>query len=131
MLTKSHNRIIFGAFIGAFGGSSFVMSVFPIAVGLLFEQITGVALLFTLYYTIPLAAFWAAAGALTGWLSKMREGAVIMGLCGAISGSLVGATLMSEPNIGLEVILSGAVVGLAYGIPAGLLMGGAFRRPTE
>ncbi|HMQ56117.1 MAG TPA: hypothetical protein PKD98_28810 [Anaerolineae bacterium] len=131
MLSKTHNRIIFGAFIGAFGGSSFILSIFPIAMGLLFDQLSGNALIETLYYTLHIALLWGIGGAITGWLGKMRDGAAIMGLCGIIAGVIVSLALLAQPDTGTILVLAGALVGLAYGIPAGLLVGGALRRPVE
>ncbi|MCB0197029.1 MAG: hypothetical protein KDJ65_34090 [Anaerolineae bacterium] len=131
MLQKTHNRIIFGALIGAFGGSSFVISVYPILIGLLFSELTGNALLFTFIYTVPAAILWAIGGAITGWLGKMREGAIVMGLCGLIIGIIISAKLLGEASNSFALIAGGAAVGLLYGIPAGLLMAGAFRRTAE
>lgn len=129
MLQKTHNRVIFGGFIGAFGGSSFVLSVYPIAIGLLFDQLSGNALLLTLVYVIPVAALWGIGGAVSGWFGKMREGAIAMGLCGLISGILMSTSLLHESGVTSTILLAGAVVGLIYGIPAGLLISGALRRP--
>ncbi|MCB0211283.1 MAG: hypothetical protein KDJ52_18225 [Anaerolineae bacterium] len=131
MLQKTHNRIIFGALIGAFGGSSFVISVYPILIGLLFAELSGNALLFTFIYTVPAAILWAIGGAVTGWLGKMREGAIVMGLCGLIIGIIISTQLIGETGNGSAIIAGGAVIGLLYGIPAGLLMAGAFRRAAE
>ncbi|MCB0163900.1 MAG: hypothetical protein KDI79_06735 [Anaerolineae bacterium] len=128
MLQKTHNRVIFGGLIGAFGGSSFVLSVYPIAIGLLFEQLSGNALLLTLVYVIPVAVLWGIGGAVSGWLGKMREGAAIMALCGLISGILISANLLGESG-GSTILLAGGLIGLIYGIPAGLLISGALRRP--
>lgn len=131
MLQKTHNRIIFGGLIGAFGGSSFVLSVYPIAIGLLFDQLSGNALLLTFVYSIPVTILWAVGGGLSGWLGKMRDGAIVMGICGIISGIMISASLLNETGIDTTVVLAGALVGLVYGIPAGLLIAGAFRRPEE
>ena len=131
MLQKTHNRIIFGAIIGAFGGSSFVLSIYPVAIGRLFEQLSGNALLLTFIYSIPLAILWAVGGGLTGWLGKMRDGAIVMGICGIISGVVISANLLSEAGGSTNIVLTGAIIGLIYGLPAGLLIAAAFRRREE
>lgn len=129
MLQKTQNRVIFGSLIGAFGGSSFVLSVYPIAIGLLFDQLSGNSLLMTLAYVIPVTALWGIGGGVSGWLGKMREGAIIMGLCGLIAGILISTNLLNQSGITNTIILAGAIVGLIYGLPAGLLISGALRRP--
>lgn len=131
MLSKTHNRIIFGALIGALGGTSFMLSVYPVAIGLLFDQLSGNSLLQTVYYTLYIALLWSLGGAISGWLGTMRNGAAIMGLCGLVAGLGVSVMLLGEPDTGALLVLAGALIGLAYGVPAGLLVGGALRRPVE
>lgn len=128
MLQKTQNRVIFGGLIGAFGGSSFVLSIYPIAIGLLFDQLSGNALLFTLSYVIPVTVLWAIAGAICGWLGKMRDGAIVLGLCGATSGIPMSTAFLGESSSS-AILLGGALIGLIYGVPAGLLISGALRRP--
>ena len=71
----------------------------------------------------PITLMWAIGGMLVsrhggGWL-----GAVLMGLCGAVSGTALALVVGGNEA---SFSLAGALVGLLYGAPAGILLGLAF-----
>lgn len=119
---KSWFRPLIGLPLGLAAGFSFVMMVFPYGIVRLYgtlpfdlRELMGMA--------GPITLMWAIGGMLVsrhggGWL-----GAVLMGLCGAVSGT---ALALAVGGSEAAFSMAGALVGLLYGAPAGILLGLAF-----
>lgn len=120
-------RVLLGVLVGGLGGVGLVGTIFPyIAVNVL-GHLSLEALINIKGYSLPIALLWAFGGATVGWWGGVRAGAAVMGLCGLLAGLTLG--LAVNPG-DLLVIGLGALIGLSYGLPGGLIMGRVFPKPA-
>lgn len=123
MLAKrSWFRPLIGLPLGLAAGFSFTMIIFPYGIVRLYGSLPF-DLRELMSMAGPITLMWAIGGALVsrhggGWL-----GAVLLGLCGAASGTALALGVgVNEASFSM----TGALVGLLYGAPAGILLGLAF-----
>lgn len=124
MLAKKNLfRLLLGLPLGLAAGFSLTMMVFPYGIVRLYgtlpfdlTQLMGLA--------GPITLMWAIGAALVSWHGGGWLGAVLLGLCGAISGTALAMGVGGGGDV--PFTLSGALVGLLYGAPAGILLGLAF-----
>lgn len=123
MLAKKGLLRLLGLPMGVAAGFSFVMMVFPYGMVRLYgdlpfelTQLMGLA--------GPITLMWTVGGAVVSWYGGGWRGATLLGLCGAISGTALATGVGGGSDVAFT--LSGALVGLLYGTPAGILLGLAF-----
>jgi hypothetical protein len=121
-------RAIFSALVGGMGGVSLTNTIFPFIAARVLGSITLEALLGVRDSILLVALVWAGGGAIVGWLGGARTGAVVMGLCGLLTGLWLGAFAAKGD---LPMILLAIFIGLLYSIPGGLLMGYVFPKPVS
>jgi hypothetical protein len=128
MMQRSIWRVLLGALVTAMGGLGMTNSIFPLLLVRLMEEIP-LDILINIRDTGPqMALLWAMGGAMVGWLGGTRSGALIMGLCGGLTGYWLGAVAAKGDP---QLIVWGTVIGLLYGIPGGLVMGRVFPRTVS
>ena len=77
---------------------------------------------------IPIAIVWAIAGAVVGWQGGTLFGGTVLGICGAVSGAVLGAFALGGDAL---LIFLSALTGLVYGGIAGLIIGKAFPKTAH
>ena len=122
MLKKGYLRLAIGVVLGLMGGVSLTLTVFPFIMG---QFLNAPTFDFTrlIGYVGPIALLWACAGGVVGWYGGVRAGLGVLGICGAVSGFVLGAFAIGGEA---QLMWAGIVAGLIYGVPAGLLIGSAF-----
>jgi hypothetical protein len=121
-------RALFSALVGGMGGVSLTATLFPYLIAQFLGTISLEALVNMRNMTILMALLWAVGGGIVGWLGGARTGAIVIGLCGAVTGLTLG--LIAAPGNPLVTAL-GIVIGLLYGVPGGFIMGYVFPKPAN
>jgi hypothetical protein len=109
-------------------GFSFTLMVFPYGIVRLYGTLP-----FDLRELMgmigPITLMWAIGGILVNWHGGGWLGGILLGLCGLLSG----AALALGVGDGSETsfTLTGALVGLLYGAPLGILLGLTFPNPDQ
>lgn len=120
MMKKLHLRLLFGTLLGAMGGASMTVTVFPYATSWFSE--VGYNIMGVLNLMIPVIILWIIGGAITAWFANTYLGGVALGCSGVVSGFIL-ATFGAEQT---ELIFIGSAAGLLYGCVGGLMVGAAF-----
>lgn len=121
-MSKHGLKLIIGFFFAGFAGLSFTTAVLPMAMSTLFGMYSMDLLLAVRGYGLPLALVWAICGVLIGRQGGTARGATILGLCGLISGFVLGTFALTGA---LPVIGVALGVGLIYGGLGGAILGKA------
>lgn len=121
-------RAIFSALVSGMGGVSLTATIFPYLMARYLGLISLEALIGMRALVLPMALLWAAGGAVVGWLGGGRTGAIVIGLCGAVTGLTLG--LIAAEGDALAVVV-GVAIGLLYGLPGGFIMGRVFPKPVS
>jgi hypothetical protein len=125
MMQPSFLRTLFGTCIGMFAGISFATGVLSFVITQLFAM-SSLAVMFEIRsFILPTAILWAIGGGIVGWQGGPQTGGIVLGVCGAISGFILGAFAMQG---GLAIAASGLLTGLVYGAIGGLIIGYVFPR---
>ncbi len=115
-------RVLLGIMIGIAGGFSLTLTIFPYVTSKIFDTPTfDLGSLFS--FVTPIVILWALGGAIVGWYGGVRLGGLVIGLCGALAGFLLGAVALGGD---LQLTTIGILVGLMYGALGGLMIGAAF-----
>lgn len=123
MMERSFFRTLLGVSIGAFGGISLTTGVYPFVIAKWF-QINSFEVMFEIRgFVILMALLWALGGGMLGWYGGLRNGIGILGLCGALTGFVLGTFAIKGE---LPLIMVGLLAGLIYGAVAGLIIGWVF-----
>ena len=123
MMQRSYLRMLFGVCIGAFAGISLVTGIVPFVLARLFGINSFQALIAVQGFIIPTVILWAFGGGLVGWQGGSSIGGFILGVCGAITGAILG--LFAFEGV-LAIVTAGFLSGLIYGAVGGLILGYAF-----
>ncbi len=127
MLKQGVLRLVIGLVLGLMGGLSLTLTVFPFVTGQFLDMPTfDFTRLFG--YAGPIALLWAGAGSIVGWYGGLRTGLLVLGVCGAVTGFVLGTFALGGDA---QLMWGGTLVGLAYGLPAGLIVGLAFANSVE
>lgn len=127
-MNRSIWRVLLGMFAGASGGVGMAMTIFPFVIGKVFTDVSLDMFLGPNSYLMPIVLLWATGGGVVGWWGGVREGGVIMGLCGVIAGVTL-SLASTAPTWNVPLIVLGALAGLAYGAIGGVIMGMIFPKP--
>ncbi len=122
MFKRSIIRLLVGIALGVAGGISLAITIFPYVTSKLLNTPTfdlgGV-----LGFLAPIIVIWACGGAIVGWFGGAKVGSLALGGSGALAGFMLGAfAIGGDP----QFIWIGTLIGLIYGIPAGVMAGIAF-----
>lgn len=119
-------RAVLGLGVGAIGGFSMTTSVFPFVIAWFYADLAMVVMLNARQWVVSMMIMWAMAGGVVGWYGGVRIGLLAMLICGVISGGLLGGLAL-----GLDFVMPGFGIGLAYSIPFGLIVGAAFANAPD
>ena len=122
-MKKGPFRTAAGFCLGAFAGVSLTLTVLPFVLSLLLGANTMDVVFRVNDFALPMALVWAVVGAALGRVGGMRNGALLLGVCGALSGIIL-AAFGVEGN--LATIGVSALGCLAYGAVGGLILGRVF-----
>lgn len=122
MLKQGFPRLAIGLILGLMGGLSLTLTVFPFVTGQ-FLNMPSFDFTRLIGYAGPIALLWAAAGGVAGWYGGLRTSVILLGGCGAIAGFVLGTFAAGGDA---QLMWGGTLVGLIYGLPAGLIIGIAF-----
>jgi hypothetical protein len=128
MQKRSIWRALFSALVGGMGGVSLTATLFPYLMAQFLGQISLEALVNIRNMTLLMALLWAVGSGIVGWLGGMRTGAIVLGLCGVVTGLTLGLIAAQGNPLG---IAAGVGIGLLYGVPGGLIMGRVFPKPAS
>lgn len=120
-------RALFSALVGGMGGISLTATIFPYLIARLFNEISFETLTAIMNSTLMMALLWAIGGGIIGWLGGARTGAIVLGLCGAVTGLTLGIMVSKGDPL---LIVAGVIIGLVYSVPGGLIMGRVFPKPV-
>lgn len=118
------NRILFGGIIAWLAGFSFTVAILPFLLELL-AQVVPIVLNPMRQYLTPLTMAWIPVGMLAANAGTARQGAIILGIGGALLGGVAG-TLAAGSLAQWWLVAVSALAAGVYGAGAGLLMGGGF-----
>ncbi len=118
-------RALFGALVGGMGGVSLTATLLPYIIAQFMGRISLEAVVNMRGMALLMALLWAIGGGIVGWLGGERTGAVVLGLCGLVTGLTL--ALIAAPDSPLVIAL-GLMVGLLYGAVGGFIMGRVFPR---
>lgn len=128
MMQRSIWRALLGALVSAVGGIGLTNSIFPVFALRFLEQLSLETLMGIQASTLTIALLWAIGGLIVGWLGGKNTGALIMAICGAMSGFILSRFIVPSS---LGITLFGMAIGLIYGAPGGWIMGYVFPRPVS
>jgi hypothetical protein len=128
MQKRSIWRALFSALVGGMGGISLTATIFPYLIARLFGDISFETLSAIMNSTLMMALLWAVGGGIIGWLGGARTGAIVLGLCGAVTGLTLGIIVGQDNPL---LIVAGVIIGLLYSVPGGLIMGRVFPKPVN
>lgn len=121
-MSKKGLKLIIGFFFAGFAGLSFTTAILPMAMSNIFGMYSIDLLLAVRSFGIPLAVGWAICGVLIGLQGGTGRGVSILGLCGLISGFILGTFALAGA---LPVIGVATGAGLIYGGLGGAILGKA------
>lgn len=121
-------RTLFSALVGGMGGISLTATIFPYVMARFLGHLSLEALVNMRSMALLMALLWAMGGGIVGWVGGGRTGAIVLGLCGAVTGLTLGLLAAPDNPLGL---IAGVVIGLLYGIPGGIIMGRVFPKPVS
>jgi len=79
-------------------------------------------------FIMPIALLWAFGGGILGWYGGAYTGLVIIGICGIISGFVLGVWAVDGDFL---LVAASTLSGLIYGGVAGLIIGRAFPQTED
>lgn len=126
MMQRSILRVFFGVCIGAFAGISLTTGILPFVIAKFFEITSFEVMIEVRNFTLAVSLLWAIGGGIVGWYGGAQLGGIIIGLCGIISGFILGAFAL-DGNL-LQITI-GILSGLIYGVFGGLIVGQVFPKP--
>lgn len=121
-MTKHGLKLLIGFFFAGLAGLSFTTAILPMAMSNIFGMYSIDLLLAVRSYGIPLAVMWAICGVLIGMQTTTAKGITILGLCGLLSGLILGIFALAGT---LPVISVAGGTGLIYGGLGGAILGKA------
>jgi hypothetical protein len=121
-------RALFSALVGGMGGISLTATILPYLIAQFLGRISLEAIVNMRSLSLLMALLWAIGGGIVGWLGGARTGAIVIGLCGLVTGLTL--SLIAAPD-NLLVLAVGGVIGLLYGLPGGFIMGRVFPKPAS
>lgn len=128
MMQRSIWRALLGALVSAMGGLGLATSIFPILALRFLDQLSLEAMMGIWDSRLTIVLFWAVAGLIVGWVGGTGFGALVLALCGAISGFILSRFIGPA---GPGVTLLGVAIGLIYAAPGGWIMGYVFPKPAS
>lgn len=124
-MQKSKFRVLVGLALGLFTGLSLATGIYPFVVSRLAGADSFGALVDIRSLVIPIAIMWGIGGGILGWQGGVKAGLLTFGICGLISGIMLGVATGGSA----AMILTGVLCGLVYGGLGGLILGKAFIGP--